>query len=224
MRTYFQTCEKKFDRNQWKFDSQIDGNRIPGLMILALSSSSPSSSFSLSFEFSNRSLDLLPLFERETASGHSWLPVSPRPASNEAQRLSGVVYERRSSAFVWCGMRVTKFVAWTQIVHGILELIATIPYSPSAGGIEQAITSVGGGGGPFSSSSSSLSSTSSSPFLVEETGVEGYDSGTGLNNNVGKWPTWNKRPNGALELNRGIKSIRIRFPLINFDKFSMILR
>ena len=50
------------------------------------------------------------------------------------------------------------------------------------GGTEQAITSVGGGGGP----SSLLSS--SSPFLVEETGVEGSESGTGLNDNVGKKP------------------------------------
>ena len=96
--------------------------------------------------------------------------------------------------------RPTRFGAWTQVVRGESELIATIPSSPCAGGTEQSIAGVGGGGGPSSlSSSSSPPSASSSPSLVEETGVEGSESGTGPNGNVGKRPAWNKPSNGALE-------------------------
>ena len=62
--------------------------------------------------------------------------------------------------------------------------------------------SVGGSGGPSSSSSSSsLPYASSLPFLVEETRVEGCESSTRPNDNVGNWPAWNKPSNGALELN-----------------------
>ncbi|XP_062101897.1 la-related protein 1C [Humulus lupulus] len=95
--------------------------------------------------------------------------------------------------------------AWNQVVRGESEPIATVPSSTTTVTEQVVIATVavagaGGGGGPSSSSSSPPPSASSSPSLVEETGVESSESGTGPNGNAGKRPAWNMPSNGAVEV------------------------